>query len=103
MFHPTAISPRLSVQECQEAGVGLLIYPFASMHAMAVAVWDFLAQLKREDTRAQVRFEERNKDHPLSDVKKLFELAGLSELQDYERAFLPAEEVKARYKESIGL
>jgi 2-methylisocitrate lyase-like PEP mutase family enzyme len=104
VFHPTAISPRLGVQECHEMGVALMIYPFASIHAMSVAVWDFLSQLKKEDTRAQVRFEEKYKRHPLSDIRKLFDLGGLEEMQAHEREFIPAEEVRARYgKQSVGL
>jgi len=104
VFHPTAISPRLGVEECHEMGVALMIYPFASLHASAVATWDFLAQLKREDTRAQVKFEQRYKDHPLSDLRKLFDLGGLKELQAYEREFIPAEEVRAKYgKQTVGI
>lgn len=104
VFHPTAISPRLSVAECHKMGVALMIYPFASLHAMSVAVWDFLEQLKREDTQAQVKFERRYKDHPLSDLRKLFDLGGLKELQSYEREFIPAEEVKTKYgKQTVGL
>jgi 2-methylisocitrate lyase-like PEP mutase family enzyme len=104
VFHPTAISPRLGVEECHEMGVALMIYPFASIHAMSVAVWDFLAQLKKEDTRAQVKFEEIYKNHPLSDLRKLFDLGGLAELQAYEREFIPAEEVKAKYgKQTVGI
>ncbi|MBI3023669.1 MAG: isocitrate lyase/PEP mutase family protein [Thaumarchaeota archaeon] len=103
VYHPTAISPRLTAKECQEVGVGMLIYPFASVHAMSVAVWDFMAQLKKQDTRAQVEFERRNNKHPLGDVKKLFELGGLRELQNYEKEFLPPEVLEARYGKSIGM
>jgi 2-methylisocitrate lyase-like PEP mutase family enzyme len=104
VFHPTAISPRLEVEECHKMGVALMIYPFASMHAMSVAVWDFLEQLKREGTRAQVDFEQRYKEHPLSDLRKLFDLGGLEEMQTYERRFIPATEVEVKYgKETVGL
>jgi 2-methylisocitrate lyase-like PEP mutase family enzyme len=92
------------VEECHEMGVALMIYPFASIHAMSVAVWDFLSQLKKEDTRAQVKFEEKHKRHPLSDIRKLFDLGGLEEMQRHEREFIPAEEVRVRYgKQSVGL
>ena len=103
VFHPTAISPRLSLRECNEAGSGMVIYPFASVHAAAVAAWEFLAALKEKDTRAQVEFERRYRKHPLSDLRRLFDLGGLEELQTLEREFLPAKEVRERYRESIGL
>ena len=104
VFHPTAISPRLSVEECHKMGVALMIYPFASMHAMSVAVWDFMEDLKKEDTLAQVKFERKYKDHPLSDLRKLFDLGGLKELQAYEKEFLPEEEVSVKYgKQTVGL
>jgi len=104
VFHPTAISPRLGVEECHDMGVALMIYPFASIHAMSVAVWDFLAQLRKDDTKAQVKFEQRHKDHPLSDLRKLFDLGGLEEMQALEREFIPAEEIKAKYgRQTVGL
>jgi 2-methylisocitrate lyase-like PEP mutase family enzyme len=104
VFHPTAISPRLEVEECHKMGVALMLYPFASIHAMSVAVWDFLMQLKEEGTRAQVDFEERYKGHPLSDLRKLFDLGGLEEMQAYERRFIPATEVEAKYgDQTVGL
>ena len=103
LFHPTAISPRLSKKECQEIGVGLLIYPFASIHIMATAVWDYLTRLKEMDTEAQIEFEQRIDSHPLRDIRKLFDLGGLNELQNYEKEFLPKKETISRYKQSIGL
>jgi len=103
VYHPTAISPRLSVKECHKIGVGMMIYPFASLHAMSVAVWDFLAQLKKQDTRAQIQFEKKNSRHPLSDVRRLFDLSGLNEFQNYEREYLPREQLESRYGKSIGM
>ena len=103
LFHPTAISPRLTLEECQEIGVGLLIYPFASIHVMAVAVWDYLIKLKNNNTRTQIEFEDKIKDHTLKDIRKLFEMGGLNELQEYEKQFIPEEEIKLRYHKSIGL
>jgi len=67
-----------------------MIYPFASIHAMSVAVWDFLAQLKKEGTLAQVKFEDKYKARPLSDLRKLFDLGGLEEMQASKgSSFLP--------------
>jgi len=67
-------------------------------------VWEFLKDLRKEDTKAQVKFEQRYKDHPLSDLRKLFDLGGLEEMQAYERKFIPAEEVKVKYgKQTVGL
>jgi len=103
VFHPTAISPRLSLKECHDAGAGMVIYPFASVHAASIAAWEFFTQLKKHDTDAQVEFEKKYKDHPLRDVRKLFELGGLDELQALEKEFLPPKEVEERYKQSIGM
>jgi len=51
-----------------------------------------------------VKFEEKYKRHPLSDIRKLFDLGGLEEMQRHEKEFIPAEEVRARYgKQSVGL
>jgi 2-methylisocitrate lyase-like PEP mutase family enzyme len=103
VFHPTAISPRLSAEECHRAGAGMIIYPFASVHASAIASWEFLASLKAEGTKAQVDFENKYRGHPLSDLRKLFELGGLNELQKLEAEFLPREDTEARYEQSIGI
>ena len=82
----------------------MTIFRRHSIGISARSLWDFLSQLKKEDTRAQVKFEEKYKRHPLSDIRKLFDLGGLDEMQRHEREFIPAEEVRARYdKQSVGL
>lgn len=103
LFHPTGVSPRLSIDECKELGVAIVIYPLASLHVAAVAVWNYLHDLVRKGTQAQIEFEEEIKKHPLKDLRKLFELTGLNEVQKYEKLFLPERDFTLRYEKSIGL
>ena len=103
LFHPTGLSPRLTLNDCANLGVGILLYPFASIHAMAVAVWNYFSELKNIDTRAQINFEKQFDNHVLKDIKSLFDLGGLNELQDMEEQFIPKEQFDMRYKKSIGL
>ena len=103
LYHPTGMTPRLTLDECKEIGVAILIYPFASFHAMAISVWDFLADLKERNTYAQIDFENSIREHPLGDLRKLFDLAGLEEFEKMEKRLLPEEQTKMRYEKTIGL
>lgn len=102
-FHPTGISPRLSIDECQEMGLATIVYPLSPFQVAAVAVWDYLHELKEKGTKAQIEFEERVKDHPLGTLLKMFNLANYSEIQEYEEQFLPREETILKYEKSLGI
>jgi len=102
-FHPTGVSPRLSIEECQEMGLAAIVYPLSPLQVAAVAVWDYLHELKEKGTKAQIEFEERVKDHPLGTLLGIFNLTGYSEIQRYEKEFLPREEVILKYEKSLGV
>ena len=45
-----------------------------------------------------VNFEKQFDNHVLKDIKSLFDLGGLNELQDMEEQFIPKEQFDMRYK-----
>jgi 2-methylisocitrate lyase-like PEP mutase family enzyme len=84
-------------------GVAIVVFPAASLDPAAVAVWDYLQDLKKRGTQAQIEFEEKHKDHPLCGLRKIFDFTGYKQIQEYEKLYLPAQEVLLRYQKSSGL
>ncbi|MEM3551285.1 MAG: isocitrate lyase/PEP mutase family protein [Candidatus Bathyarchaeia archaeon] len=103
LYHPSGVQPRLSLEECHEMGIAIVVYPGSSLEPAAIAVWDYLQELKKKGTQAQIEFENKYKNHPLFGLKTLFNFTGYNKIQEYEKEFLPPEEVKLRYEKSIGL
>ena len=103
LYNVLGLSPRLSIEECKEIGIAIVIYPFASFLPAITAVWDFLHELKEKGTQAFVELEEALREHPLGNLRVIFNFTGYREIQEYEREFLPPEEVRLRYEKSIGL
>lgn len=102
LFHPSGVSPKLSVEECHEMGVAAMVFPTSSLTPAAIAVWDYLHELKTRGTAAQIEFEEKHKGHPLIGLREQFDFAGLKQFQEYEKEFLPPKLVKTMYEESLG-
>ncbi|MEM3550398.1 MAG: isocitrate lyase/PEP mutase family protein [Candidatus Bathyarchaeia archaeon] len=102
LYHPSGPSPRLSLEECQKLGFAIVVFPGASLDISAIAVWDYLHELKKKGTQAQVDFEERCKGHPLFGIRTIFEFTGYKQIQEYEKLYLPPEEVALRYQKSLG-
>jgi len=103
LYNMLGLSPRLPLDVCHEMGVAVVIFPFASFLPAITAVWDFLKDLKARGTQAFVELEERPREHPLGNLRAIFDFTGYGEIQEWERAFLPPAEVKLRYEKSIGL
>jgi len=103
LYHPSGLHPRLSLEECQELGIAIVVFPGSSLEPAVIAVWDYLQDLKKRGTQAQIDFENKYKNHPLFGLKKLFDFTGYDKIQEYEKKFLPSEEVRLRYEKTIGL
>ncbi|MHA1595574.1 MAG: isocitrate lyase/PEP mutase family protein [Candidatus Baldrarchaeia archaeon] len=102
-YHPTGLSPRLSIEECKKLGVVSVVFPITPLQVEAVAVWNFYQELIKKGTQAQIEIEEKIKEHPLGTLVKLFEVGGLSKFLEYEKEYLPKEEVMLKYEKSFGL
>ena len=67
---------------------------------IAKAVWDYAVDLMHRKEQAEKDFEERFKGHPMEDFNKF---AGIPKIRELEEKYLPSEEVRRKYEESIGL
>lgn len=104
LYHPSGLSPRLSIEKLEEIGVAIILYPGASIIPAAKAIWDHVHELKDKGTQAQVELEEEMKSHPLgipSLIRALFELVGYNEILDAEEKYL-SKKVLGRRKKSVG-
>ena len=64
------------------------------------AVWDYAVDLKQRDEQAEIDFEKSFIGHPM---EKINEFSGFPRIREMESKYLPSEEVRRRYEESIGL
>jgi hypothetical protein len=62
-------------------------------------VWDFAVDLREREEQAQRDLEKTLIGHPMADVNKF---AGFSKIKELESKYLPSEEVRKKYEESIG-
>jgi len=99
LYNVAGVSPHLPIEELQEVGVSLVIYPSASLRPSAKAVWDHVQAIKDRGTQAEVDFQEKMKGHPLEDFHAF---AGFPEIRKMEEKFLPKENWVGKYEETIG-
>jgi len=99
LYNVAGVSPYLPVEELEEIGVSLVIYPGVSWRASAKAVWDHVQAIKAQGTQAVIEFQEKMKGHPLEDFHSF---AGFPEIRQLEQKFLPQAEVVAKYEKTIG-
>lgn len=99
LYNVTGVSPLLQINELEEMGVSLVIYPGVSLRASARAVWDHIQDLKARGTQAEIDFREKMKGHHLAEFHAF---AGFPEIRQMEEKFLPQEDVVRRYEDTIG-
>lgn len=96
-----AIRPQPNLKELQDFGmcmtVGLQYYK-----AGLIAMWDLLAEIKQRGLDPWIEYNERTMDHPLGGFG-LFDLTGFPKVVEWERKYLPAEDLGDKYDQSIGL
>ena len=63
------------------------------------ALWDYSADLKKRGEATEIEFEKRIIGHPTEDYHKF---VGFPAIKELEKKYLPKEEVRKKYEESIG-
>jgi len=91
---------RLTFDDIAALGYQLMHVSLAGMRATMVAVWDYAADLKARGAQAEIDFEERLIGHPMG---AFHQFAGFPKIKELEAKYLPAEEVKKKYEQSVGL
>ena len=71
-----------------------------AMRVMMQAFWDYAADMKARGADAEIDFQKRLLGHPMG---AFHELAGFPKIKALEEKYLPAEEVRRKYDDSVGL
>ncbi|HSB67882.1 MAG TPA: isocitrate lyase/PEP mutase family protein [Candidatus Methylomirabilis sp.] len=90
----------LTFKDVAALGYKVFIVSLACMRVAMQAVWDFAADMRIRGAQAEKDFQERLKGHPTEDFNKF---AGIPYIKELESKYLPKEEVRKKYEESIGL
>jgi len=98
-YNCTGISPLLPVEQLQELGFSIVIYPGAGLAATVKGVYDLMADIKERGTEAMVDFRKSMGGHFLEDFNAFL---GVQEVRKWEGEFLPDEQVQKKYEASLG-
>ena len=71
----------------------------AAVRLSMKAVWDYAVDLKMREEQAEIDLEKILIGHP---VENFNEFAGFPKIKELESKYLPSEEVKKKYEESLG-
>jgi len=89
----------LKFSDIAQMGYKVIIVSLACLRVSIQAVWDYAADLMNRKEQAEKDFERKLKDHPTEDFNKF---AGFPQVKELEAKYLPGEEVRKKYEESIG-
>jgi 2-methylisocitrate lyase-like PEP mutase family enzyme len=89
----------LKFSDIAQMGYKVIIISLGCLRVSIQAVWDYAADLMNRKEEAQKDFERTLKGHPTEDFHKF---AGIPQMKQLEAKYLPDEEVRKKYEESIG-
>jgi isocitrate lyase len=90
----------LTFKDVAAMGYKVLIVSLGCMRVAMQAVWDYAEDMMKRGDQAEKDFEKRLKGHPTENFNKF---AGIPRIKDLEAKYLPTEEVRKKYEESVGL
>jgi 2-methylisocitrate lyase-like PEP mutase family enzyme len=89
----------LKFSDVAKMGYKVIIISLGCLRVSIQAVWDYAADLMDRKEQAEKDFERKLKGHPTEDFNKF---AGFPQVKQLEAKYLPDEEVRKKYEESIG-
>ncbi len=89
----------VTFRDISRIGYKVIIVSLACMRVSLQAVWDYAADLRARSEVAEKEFEKRLKGHPTEDFNRF---AGFPKVKALEAKYLPGEEMRKKYEESIG-
>ncbi len=98
-YNRTGVLPMLTLPELNEMNIAMVSFATGALRSGARAMWDFMHQFKEQDVACQTAFLAEVKDHPVGDIHVFM---GFDKIRELEEAFLPSEEVMAKYDGSVG-
>jgi isocitrate lyase len=90
---------KLTFSELAAMGYKIIIISLACMRVSLQAVWDFAQDMIKQKEQAEKEFERKLKNHP---TYNFHHFSGFPKIKEKEAAFLPKEELRKNYEESIG-
>jgi len=90
----------LTFGDVARMGYKVIIVSLGCMRVSMQAVWDYAADMMKRGEQAEKDFEEGFKGHPVEDFNRF---AGIPRIKELEAKYLPREEVRKKYEESVGL
>jgi len=90
----------LKFEAIAEMGYKVISVSLAGLRVTMQAVWDYAIDLMRRGEEAEIDFEKRLVGHPMEDFNKF---AGFPKVRELESKYLPTEELRKKYEESLGL
>jgi isocitrate lyase len=89
----------LGLSDIAKLGYKVITVSLAALRISMKGVWDFAVDLRKREEQAQRELEKGLIGHPMADANKF---AGFPEIKELESKYLPSEEVRKKYDESIG-
>ena len=86
-------------EDFAEMGYRIIHVSLACLRVAIQATWDYAVDLKARGAQAEIDFQKRSMGHPMG----AFHRAGFTKIKELEAKYLPAEEVKKKYDDAIGL
>jgi isocitrate lyase len=90
----------LTFKDVAAMGYKVLIVSLGCMRVAMQAIWDYAEDMRKRGDQAETDFEKRLKGHPTEDFNQF---AGIPRIKELETKYLPKEEVRKKYEESVGL
>lgn len=89
----------VTFRDIAKIGYKLIVVSLGCMRVSLKAVWDYCADLRARNEVAEKDFEKNLKGHPTEDFNRF---AGFPRVKALEAKYLPPEEIRKKYEESIG-
>jgi isocitrate lyase len=90
----------LKFSDLGKMGYKVINVSLGALRASMKAVWDYAVDLKKREEQAEIDFEKSFIGHPM---EKVNEFSGFPRIREMESKYLPSDEVRRKYQESIGL
>ena len=98
-YNRTGVSPRLTLEQLNGYGIAIVSNATGALRSSMIAMWDYMNTFAQEDVAFVKAFTEKHSKHPAGD---LHAFVGFAEIKQFEKEFLPADEVEKKYAGAIG-
>lgn len=89
----------LRFRDIGKMGYKVISVSLAALRISIKGVWDFAVDLKEREEQAEIDLEKTLLGHPMMNVNNF---AGFPRIRELEAKYLPSDEVRKKYDESIG-